>query len=311
MIRLHQNSFSPPSDTDPLRHSRSAAQREASRRNGQKSCGPITDKGKAFSRRNATRHGLLAKHLMPALDSRDFDELYRRTRKALANQFSPEVFTDRALVDTLAADYVQLARAHRLIEAACMPQATDGNTLREQRRSKNLLHQIERFLAGQPIGKARDCRRLAERVASLVERIRHEATGDEFENDPAKLDGDERQELLDALQRWKRLRPSYRKLKDVQHVAAVLVGEVQPSRVEKSRLQTLLSEIAADLRRRIATAAAQRLRQDQVLASAEAALAAAPEKLALLQRYATSIERRIERKVKQLAGAPGSFRKNR
>ena len=61
----------------------SAAQIEANRRNAQKSTGPKTDEGKARVRRNAFKHGMTARTIMPVLPQEDPKDLEDRTQQAI------------------------------------------------------------------------------------------------------------------------------------------------------------------------------------------------------------------------------------
>ena len=60
-----------------------AAQIEANRRNAQRSTGPKTDEGKARVRRNAFKHGMTARTIMPVLPQEDPKELEDRTQQAI------------------------------------------------------------------------------------------------------------------------------------------------------------------------------------------------------------------------------------
>ena len=60
-----------------------AAQIEANRRNAQRSTGPKTDRGKARVRRNAFKHGMTARTIMPVLPQEDPKELEDRTQQAI------------------------------------------------------------------------------------------------------------------------------------------------------------------------------------------------------------------------------------
>ena len=60
-----------------------AAQIEANRLNAQKSTGPKTDEGKARVRRNAVKHGMTARTIMPVPPQEDPKELEDRTRQAI------------------------------------------------------------------------------------------------------------------------------------------------------------------------------------------------------------------------------------
>ena len=60
-----------------------AAQIEANRLNAQRSTGPKTDEGKARVRRNAFKHGMTARTIMPVLPQEDPKELEDRTQQAI------------------------------------------------------------------------------------------------------------------------------------------------------------------------------------------------------------------------------------
>ena len=77
-----------------------AAQSAASRENGARSQGPVTEAGKAQAARNAVRHGLCAKMLVP----NDPEEagLYARLRTALLVRHDPADEVEARLVDELA-----------------------------------------------------------------------------------------------------------------------------------------------------------------------------------------------------------------
>src|SRR5271165_7085992 len=61
-----------------------AAQIEANRLNAQRSTGPKTDEGKARVRRNAVKHGMTARTIMPVLPQEDPKELEDRIQQAIA-----------------------------------------------------------------------------------------------------------------------------------------------------------------------------------------------------------------------------------
>ena len=60
-----------------------AAQIEANRRNAQRSTGPKTDEGKDRVRRNAFKHGMTARTIMPVLPQEDPKELEDQIQQAI------------------------------------------------------------------------------------------------------------------------------------------------------------------------------------------------------------------------------------
>ena len=94
--------------------------RQANRINAQRSTGPRTPEGKARSRANALKHGLLAETILindrdPDEDRRDFDDLL----SALIEDVRPAGAREQLLVERLAVCYWRLRRAHRY-EAHCI-----------------------------------------------------------------------------------------------------------------------------------------------------------------------------------------------
>ena len=91
----------------------------ANRRNARKSTGPRTPEGKAVSRYNALKHGILAKAVIPPAlepyESRaDFDGLV----EAFKDQFAPATPLEALLVQQVAVIYWRLARLYRAEDPA-------------------------------------------------------------------------------------------------------------------------------------------------------------------------------------------------
>jgi hypothetical protein len=78
---------------------RTEAQIEASRTNGSKSQGPITEEGKAASSRNAIRHGLLSQTIVFQGES---EERFHNHLDALVHEYEPQTETEMALVEKMA-----------------------------------------------------------------------------------------------------------------------------------------------------------------------------------------------------------------
>jgi hypothetical protein len=83
----------------------------ASRANGARSRGPKTPEGKARASRNSTRHGLLARAILLADESRDrFDDLVRLLNASL----NPRTTIDELLIGKMAAAHWRQMRIWRL-----------------------------------------------------------------------------------------------------------------------------------------------------------------------------------------------------
>jgi len=95
---------------------RSDAQREASRRNGAKSRGPISDDGKARSRMNATKYGITAQSLVLCNESPD---AYEELRQAYYKQFLPVGQAEIDLCDEMIAARWRIRR-YSSIETALL-----------------------------------------------------------------------------------------------------------------------------------------------------------------------------------------------
>ena len=91
---------------------------ETSRRNGAKSKGAVTERGKAIASRNATKHGLLAQK-PPILASEDL-ETFQGITQALVDQYEPEGALEWHYVQTIA---MCIQRQHRVWAA----EAAAGN----------------------------------------------------------------------------------------------------------------------------------------------------------------------------------------
>src|SRR6478752_1788490 len=84
---------------------------EANRRNALKSTGPITEKGKRRSRRNAVRHGLTAETVIGALEDA---EDYQAFEATIVADYDAQSAVERELVLRLASLLWRLRRATKM-----------------------------------------------------------------------------------------------------------------------------------------------------------------------------------------------------
>jgi rubrerythrin len=93
----------------------SELQQEASRANGAKSRGPITEEGKQASSQNRRTHGLLSKKIVLEGESQEeFDELFN----SYLEEHKPESPTERSLIESMAAARWRQERVWTLETAA-------------------------------------------------------------------------------------------------------------------------------------------------------------------------------------------------
>lgn len=129
----------------------SEKRRDAARSNGSKSKGPKSELGKRKSSQNAFRHGLLAVRLAPRPESRYYP-VFKRVLKSLLAEFEPKTSVDVLSVETLAAEYVQLARAIDMVETHLAPTVSPKTFLavkkyRKARRLSGLLNKAYEYLS--------------------------------------------------------------------------------------------------------------------------------------------------------------------
>jgi hypothetical protein len=110
----------------------------ASRRNALKSTGPITEEGKARSRRNAIRHGLTAETVIAGLEDA---EDYQAFEEAVAADYEAETAVERELVLRLASILWRLRRATG-IESALFEQAIDDPDKAKSGKSARVLVEL-------------------------------------------------------------------------------------------------------------------------------------------------------------------------
>jgi len=85
-------------------HPTSERKAQSNRRNARKSTGPKTAQGKAWSRLNAVKHGILASQaVLTTVEGRDEREAFERLVDGLAHDFAPVGTFEQVLVQQIAA----------------------------------------------------------------------------------------------------------------------------------------------------------------------------------------------------------------
>jgi len=286
---------------------RTPAQREASRRNGARSCGPVTPEGKARSAANAMKHGLLARVLIPPGDIRDHHRLYRKVHHQLIAEFSPATFTQRSLVELLAQDYLQRARVGEMIENLQQPSGVaqkDDEAFRQSQADRRTLKQMTTVMGRLDGGESLNCagkvaNKIANAVGIYVESVQEEATS--TDTIPVKqMDEFEREEDRVLKQQWAKLRLVKGKLTDRQHMAEVLSGQGTTTPAVLKQLRDVINRLASAARGRVGEAQGAKRRVENASQQRVAVNANEPDRLMRLHRYANMIDRSIRRKLDQL-----------
>ncbi len=308
----------------PAAKPRTAAQREASRRNGAKSRGPTSAAGKTRVRANGLRHGLRAEKLGPPADARGLDHDYKRTVRALVEEFGPTSFTQLQTISSLARDYLRLHTADRMLDAAATPGVFGAREHKEQyqmhRRARRLERQAADALVALRSGEPADLMlraadQLAGHIANLVEQVEAEwadakeqfaelvqfESQGEFAHDDVEEIAELRQlkVLADAI------RPRRRVLRDMERVSKAFRGARTVHGVEHRALVLLLTDIHHNARSSV-IGTQHMLRVLREAAEAHLArLAGDPGQLQLLEQYRRQIERTIAGKIRALRAAGG------
>ncbi len=320
---------------DKLKPSRTPAQRQASRRNGARSRGPVTTAGKARSARNSLKHGLLAKKLAPADDVRGERQLFEDTLADLADEYPPKSVVQRLRLVQLAHDIVHAVRAGRILEVAQAPLfQPDMEDKLPGIRTRRKLRQ-DAALAAEALAEGQDLRltgpraaELADQFAAMIESVldnqltyrEQDETADDQPSAEACDDVEEqwpptaaqeadrlceeedREERArhDRLHRW--VYPLRGRLKDRGHLTALFSGNAVPNEREQRAVPELLRVLVEDLE--IACYGDQKVEQ-RLQSQADRSvsrLSQDPQPLMLLRRYQRELDADIDRKVAQLEG---------
>jgi hypothetical protein len=301
------------SEPIPIAASRTPAQREASRKNGARSRGPKTNEGKARSSANAFKHGALAKKITPPCDVRADEQMFQKARRSLIHDLQPQTFSQHAAVDSLAHDYVVLARARAMVEAVFKPpvpplppgESPEQWDLFQQARKQ--LRVLESLLAQCESGRRLECsfpdaRLIADKLISVtkqlqseIEEIREEEAAGEFPSDEDDIKVDEECKRL-----WAMIEPAaIKRFLDRKYLVEILSGTRLAVHADRKRFREFLQELRKGVKLRLADLPefekAMQLRADVK----ESKLAWAPQPLMLLEQYVTRIERSIQRKLNQ------------
>lgn len=301
----------------PAQHT--AAQR-AARRNGARS-GPITEEGTARSRRNALKQGVLAKHFAPPSDMRGHDRLFNCIRDELIKEFRPKTFIQFAQIGSMAQDYVNLARARKMMEILQRPtplQPDDAEKWEKVQDAKKDIRLLKRVIAQANsldnfACSQKDAARCAQIVRGLGEHVMQDLAEAQQEMDEAAeeigKDGPDESDTLDPeddeqqAERvlWIKMnedgRPWY---EDMIDVAAILRGNKPTARDFRTNLAEILAYPVKRLQQIVKFHSSVLRKADKLCDATLLALAEFPQKLIVLERYERQIEQTIERKERAL-----------
>lgn len=159
-------------------YERSEAQKAASRENGKKSSGPVTDEGKNISRQNALKHGLTgAGVVLPA----DLEEEVQAEILLYQRDLKPQTDVENRLVQKAAlasVRHLRLARAEVVKSQRRREHALEAWDAERSAHVQNLAHSLEPGMLDDPAlaliqlrRTAAGCRLLADRWTDFAARV--------------------------------------------------------------------------------------------------------------------------------------------
>lgn len=246
--------------------------------------------------------------LVPPADARNHDRLYIKIRRELIEELRPETFTQRAAVDALARDYVQLGRAGAMTEALQRIAAPASDDLAkrwhkvvEARTAVKAMTAAQKSLTGKdaPSCRSQSADLIASRIVEAVDQLRADLDPSEEDAVPeAELNDYEREELRQLKEGWAKIRPPRDKMPGKMRIAAVLRGDEWPAAAERAWLRRVLDYVADATRTWLGTQKDLERQVESRQAASLAALAGKPDHLMLLHRYERAIQRMIDHRLK-------------
>ncbi|MFZ0868974.1 MAG: hypothetical protein WAN06_20165 [Candidatus Sulfotelmatobacter sp.] len=161
-----------------MRHEKTVtdAVRRANRGNAQSSTGPRTKRGKAHSRHNALRHGILARNVI--LDTHEKRAEYRALRRYCKTELHPRGLIEKFIVEEIATLFWKLAITERLEIQELMRRQELSDGL----GSDGLDHIFNKSLelpisaSDLPLARGWDCERMVVRALAGQDRCGSNAT---------------------------------------------------------------------------------------------------------------------------------------
>ncbi len=298
----------PPAETTTSpKRPRTPAQAEAARRNGAKSRGPKTEAGKAVSKYNAVKHGILARTLRPSpqsdwIGAGDYDAVLA----GLIDEYQPRTTSQYSLIELMAHTFVQLARCNMWITAVTsvpveMPWRMDYHPAVHAERCDLLEHILEELPGCSQLACTKDqADELAELVSGAMQwsdaQLEYlvETYGDDDTDDEAESDRLEAEELKQTQRQLANI-----DAEDIQSIRAVLTGQVCLSATEKEGWTAIL-EATLDRERLRESAGNKEIDESKSIHRAKPPKNEALAEMLLYQGYARDLARQLSGYRKEL-----------
>lgn len=273
-----------------MRKTMSTKQIEANRANARKSTGPRTPEGRAVSKMNALKHGILSREvLVRGVHARESARQFAALHQRFRDDWQPVGVTEEMLVDQIVTAHWRLRRA-LTAEAGEIALSVDGG---QWHRETSRFHRISLAweLEDDPVFGMRDSE-LGNRF--MEEQLKKVMASVEAEGELTEA------AIASVVFRGKPYRLT-RELENLRRTSQPDAAEVSPEawrEKEKARILTFLRQELTYLSWR-RSSCAERERKEEA-ARQSAAVLPSLETLEKIQRYETRLERQLYRAMAQL-----------